>query len=81
MTNQQGAAAGAIETPVGKKHIEDFKTSLRGELLFPASEGYEAALKIHNGMIANRPAMVARCAGRERSRSRMSQQRILHKEL
>ncbi len=42
---------------------ENFWSRLRGELLRPGDEGYEAARKIHNGMIDKRPAMIVRCAG------------------
>ena len=63
MTDQLRAAAAAIEPTASQTLVEEFKAGLRGELLFPVSAGYEAALKIHNGMINNRPAMVARCAG------------------
>src|SRR5947209_1461626 len=38
------------------------KASLRGELLQPGDEGYEAARKVYNGMIDKHPALIARCA-------------------
>src|SRR5438128_6581885 len=38
------------------------KASLRGELIQPGDEGYEAARKVYNGMIDKRPALIARCA-------------------
>jgi FAD/FMN-containing dehydrogenase len=43
--------------------IEAFGTSLRGELLRPGDEGYDAARMVHNGMIDKHPALIARCAG------------------
>jgi len=43
--------------------MDVFKTRLRGALLRPGDEGYEAARKIWNGMIDNRPALIARCTG------------------
>ena len=43
--------------------IEAFRTSLRGELLRPGDEGYDAARMVHNGMIDKHPALIARCAG------------------
>jgi hypothetical protein len=43
--------------------IQDFKGNLRGELLRPGDDGYDAARKVFNGMIDKRPAMIARCAG------------------
>lgn len=52
----------------GTKTIADdqlvaLQTALRGELLFPESEGYDEARTLWNAMIDRRPAMVARCAG------------------
>src|SRR6266446_2752240 len=38
------------------------KASLRGELIQPEDEGYDAARKVYNGMIDKRPALIARCA-------------------
>src|SRR5436305_13419713 len=38
------------------------KASLRGELLQPGDEGYEAARKVYNDMIDKHPALIARCA-------------------
>jgi FAD/FMN-containing dehydrogenase len=43
--------------------VEAFQASLRGELLYPDSAGYDEARTIHNGMIDRRPALIARCAG------------------
>ncbi len=36
---------------------------LRGELLLPDSNGYEAARRVFNGMIDRHPALIARCRG------------------
>jgi FAD/FMN-containing dehydrogenase len=41
--------------------VEGFKASLRGELIRPNDEGYDAARKVYNGMIDRRPLMIARC--------------------
>src|SRR5258707_6620426 len=38
------------------------KASLRGELIQPGDEGYDAARKVYNGMIDKRPGLIARCA-------------------
>jgi FAD/FMN-containing dehydrogenase len=43
--------------------IEAFGTSLRGELLRPGDEGYDAARMAHNGMIDKHPALIAQCVG------------------
>jgi FAD/FMN-containing dehydrogenase len=43
--------------------VQDFRNSLRGELLAPGDEGYDAARTIWNAMIDRRPALIARCRG------------------
>jgi FAD/FMN-containing dehydrogenase len=43
--------------------LQEFRNSLRGQLLLPNQPGYEEARKVHNAMIDRRPAMIARCAG------------------
>lgn len=45
-----------------QKLIDEFKTSLRGELILPNDPGYAEACKVYNGMIQKHPAMIARCA-------------------
>ncbi len=41
--------------------VEEFKSSLRGELIRPGDEGYDAVRKVYNGMIDRHPRMIARC--------------------
>jgi FAD/FMN-containing dehydrogenase len=43
--------------------LEPLREQIRGELISPADEGYEAARSIWNGAIDRRPACVARCSG------------------
>ena len=43
--------------------VQDFKASLRGELLRPGDEGYNMARRVFNGMINKHPALIVRCAG------------------
>lgn len=43
--------------------VEEFKASLRNNLLTPADAEYEAARRVWNGMIDRRPAFIARCQG------------------
>ena len=43
--------------------ITALQAQFRGEILTPASTGYEAARRIWNGMIDRRPAAIARCTG------------------
>lgn len=42
--------------------VDQFKASLRGELIQPRDEGYDAARKVYNGMIERRPRFIARCS-------------------
>jgi len=43
--------------------IDDFRSSLRGQLLMPGANGYESARKVWNGAFDRKPALIARCAG------------------
>ena len=43
--------------------LEEFRISMRGQLLLPNQPGYEEARKVHNAMIDRRPALIVRCAG------------------
>src|SRR4028119_2315938 len=43
--------------------IQEFKTTLRGELLRPGEDGYDDARKVFNAMIDKKPALIVRCAG------------------
>jgi len=42
--------------------ITKFKASLRGELVGPGDQSYDAARKVYNAMIDRRPQLSARCA-------------------
>ena len=42
--------------------IAQFRAQLRGQLITPADDGYAAACKVYNGMIARKPALIAKCA-------------------
>jgi FAD/FMN-containing dehydrogenase len=44
-------------------NIPDFKGLLRGELIRPEDDRYDAARTLYNAMIDKRPAMIVRCAG------------------
>ena len=45
------------------RDVADFKTTLRGNLLRPGGDAYDAARVVWNGMIDRRPAFIARCHG------------------
>lgn len=42
------------ETKLPKIETETFKSSLRGELIFPGEEGYDQSRTIWNGVITSR---------------------------
>ena len=48
---------------VEEASIKEFQGSLRGELLRPGDDGYDAARKVFNAMIDKRPALIAHCSG------------------
>jgi FAD/FMN-containing dehydrogenase len=56
-----------LDMPLGKLLEEDavqkFATNLRGGLIRPGDDGYDAARAVFNGMVNKRPAMIVRCAG------------------
>ena len=52
-------AAGTI----GSADLDAFRPAIRGGVIAPADEGYEAARRLWNGVIERRPALFARCSG------------------
>jgi FAD/FMN-containing dehydrogenase len=53
------------EADLSSGAVDGLASSLRGQLILPGHQDYEAARQIWNGMIDRRPALVARCAGTE----------------
>jgi FAD/FMN-containing dehydrogenase len=51
------------EALLGEPLVEGFRSRLRGDLLRPSDESYDAVRVLHNGMIDKRPALIARCTG------------------
>ena len=51
------------EVSLGPQAIEEFRSSLRGQLLGQGDSGYDEARAIWNGSIDRHPALIARCAG------------------
>jgi FAD/FMN-containing dehydrogenase len=51
------------ETVLKEAAIEEFKSSLRGNLLRPGDNDYDDARKVWNAMIDRRPSLMVRCAG------------------
>src|SRR5882724_9226962 len=54
----------AIET-TPQEILERLKAQIRGRLLSPGMEGYNAARRVYNGMIDRCPAFIVQCAGVE----------------
>src|SRR6266508_3176504 len=43
--------------------LDEFRTSVRGEVVAPGDDTYEEARRVWNGAIDRRPALVVRCRG------------------
>ena len=63
MPNIEIAATTGRRVLLNAETVEQVRTKLRGGHLLPGDEGYDAARKIYNAMIDNRPGIIARCAG------------------
>jgi FAD/FMN-containing dehydrogenase len=63
MTELQVTTTSGTSMMLDEATVQGFKTSLRGLLLCPGDVGYDDTRKVWNGMIARRPALIARCAG------------------
>jgi FAD/FMN-containing dehydrogenase len=53
----------AERTSLEETAVQQLEAQLRGELLRPASPGYDEARTVFNAMIDHRPALIARCGG------------------
>ncbi len=58
-------ALGLAGKPITLKSgdIGDLRAAMRGQLLVPGQEGYDAARRVWNGAFDRKPALIARCAG------------------
>ena len=63
MVDLRVATIAGTEALLGESAIEDFRSSLGGELLGPDDGGYEQSRRVWNGMIYKKPALIARCTG------------------
>src|SRR3712207_1306718 len=63
MVGEQGHWGMPVSKPLEEAVVQEFAANLRGELLRPEDDGYDAARAVFNGMIDKRPAMIVRCAG------------------
>ncbi|HSC26465.1 MAG TPA: FAD-binding protein, partial [Vicinamibacterales bacterium] len=48
---------------IKQRALDEFRSTLRGDVLLPQDADYEATRRIFNAMIDKRPALIARCAG------------------
>ena len=53
----------AIRTTLADTAVQEFRARLRGPVLGPDDDGYDAARAVFNVMIDRRPALIAQCAG------------------
>jgi FAD/FMN-containing dehydrogenase len=49
------------KTP-SEQAVQELREALRGEVISPSDDGYEAARRLWNGVIDKRPALIARCS-------------------
>jgi FAD/FMN-containing dehydrogenase len=52
-----------LTSSVDTEQLESFAATFGGVLVTPADDGYEAARRIHNGLVDRKPAVIARCSG------------------
>ena len=63
MVDLRIATTAGADTTLKETAVEEFKASLRGELLQPGDVGYDEARTIWNAMIDKKPGLIVRCAG------------------
>ena len=52
-----------INQSVETEAIDELRASLRGDVLLPYEDGYDASRRVWNSMIDKHPAVIARCTG------------------
>ena len=52
-----------VATRIKDDIIQEFRTSLSGQLILPEHPTYNEVRKVWNAMIDRRPALIARCMG------------------
>ncbi len=63
MVDRQEALGLPLAKPLDEAEVHRFAAALRGGLLRPEDDGYDAARAVFNGTVDRRPALIARCAG------------------
>ncbi len=60
--NSSSGASNVVIAP-GKQTIETWRARLRGDLIQPGDQDYDAARAVYNAMVDRHPALIVRCAG------------------
>ena len=63
MVELQAITSNGTQTVLSQEALEEFKGSLRGQLILPEDDGYDEARTLWNAQIDKHPALIARCAG------------------
>lgn len=63
MADRQHALGVFTIEPLEEAAVQEFSANLRGELIRPEDDGYDAARAVFNGMIDRHPTLIARCGG------------------
>ncbi|MGN6379471.1 MAG: FAD-binding oxidoreductase [Gaiellales bacterium] len=53
----------AISSTLDTQQLESLSAGFGGTLVLPSDDRYEAARRVHNGLIDRRPALIAQCSG------------------
>ena len=62
MTRLQLLTAEGKHISLETRQVNDFRATVRGEVLLPTDHAYESARKIYNAMIDKRPSLIVQCA-------------------
>jgi hypothetical protein len=63
MVDRQDALGLPLAKPLDEAAIRELSSNIRGDLLRPEDDGYDAARAVFNGMVDRRPALIVRCVG------------------
>ena len=63
MVGRPGHWGMPVGKPLEEAAVQELAANLRGDLVRPEDDGYDAARAVFNGMIDERPAMIVRCVG------------------
>ncbi len=61
MADSQATKTTRQDAVVDQATVETFRAQLRGQLIVPGDLDYDAARRVHNGMIDRYPRLIARC--------------------